>query len=339
MRAAGSVAHELPFAFCEDDVVLRGSLDICVRDADGSAARGRPQDDRARQGASPRPWSRASTRCSGRSTRSPRCAAGAPAAEIAFCFLERPEETVSRRYAADGRRLAGRRGAGGDRPAARVELHGARRARTARPARRSTASARRRAGSGSPHEPPRPRPRRPSAACARSCGACARAYPEARCSLDFTTPWELLVATILSAQCTDERVNMVTPGLFRALSGPAGVRRRRRGRDREGDLPDRLPQPEGALAARSRAGRARAPRRQGAAPHGAARAPAGRGPQDRRRRQRQRLRPARGHRGRHARRPPDAPARAHASRPIRSASSATSWRSCRARPGSSGRTC
>jgi endonuclease-3 len=41
------------------------------------------------------------------------------------------------------------------------------------------------------------------------------AYPEARCSLDFTTPWELLVATILSAQCTDERVNMVTPGLFR----------------------------------------------------------------------------------------------------------------------------
>jgi endonuclease-3 len=41
------------------------------------------------------------------------------------------------------------------------------------------------------------------------------AYPGARCSLDFTTPWELLVATILSAQCTDERVNMVTPGLFR----------------------------------------------------------------------------------------------------------------------------
>ena len=58
-------------------------------------------------------------------------------------------------------------------------------------------------------------------------------YPEARCSLDFTTPWELLVATILSAQCTDERVNMVTPGLFRALSRPAGLRRRRRGRDRQ----------------------------------------------------------------------------------------------------------
>lgn len=40
-------------------------------------------------------------------------------------------------------------------------------------------------------------------------------YPEARCSLDYTTPLELLVATILSAQCTDERVNLVTAGLFR----------------------------------------------------------------------------------------------------------------------------
>jgi endonuclease-3 len=41
------------------------------------------------------------------------------------------------------------------------------------------------------------------------------AYPDAGCSLDFASPWELLVATILSAQCTDERVNAVTPGLFR----------------------------------------------------------------------------------------------------------------------------
>lgn len=40
-------------------------------------------------------------------------------------------------------------------------------------------------------------------------------YPEARCSLDFGTPFQLLVATILSAQCTDERVNKVTPALFR----------------------------------------------------------------------------------------------------------------------------
>jgi len=45
--------------------------------------------------------------------------------------------------------------------------------------------------------------------------ALARAYPDAKIALDFTTPFELVVATILSAQCTDERVNMVTPALFR----------------------------------------------------------------------------------------------------------------------------
>jgi endonuclease-3 len=43
-----------------------------------------------------------------------------------------------------------------------------------------------------------------------------RAYPDARIALNFRSPFELLVATILSAQCTDERVNMVTPELFRA---------------------------------------------------------------------------------------------------------------------------
>ncbi|MBO2528752.1 MULTISPECIES: endonuclease III [Thermobifida] len=42
----------------------------------------------------------------------------------------------------------------------------------------------------------------------------ARMYPDAHCELDFTTPLELLVATILSAQCTDRRVNKVTPVLF-----------------------------------------------------------------------------------------------------------------------------
>jgi endonuclease-3 len=40
------------------------------------------------------------------------------------------------------------------------------------------------------------------------------AYPDARCELDFTTPLQLVVATVLSAQCTDKRVNMVTPVLF-----------------------------------------------------------------------------------------------------------------------------
>ena len=41
-----------------------------------------------------------------------------------------------------------------------------------------------------------------------------RMYPQATCALSHRTPWELLVATILSAQCTDKRVNEVTPGLF-----------------------------------------------------------------------------------------------------------------------------
>src|SRR5688500_11387264 len=42
-----------------------------------------------------------------------------------------------------------------------------------------------------------------------------RVYPDARCSLDFKTPQQLLVATTLSAQCTDERVNIVTKDLFK----------------------------------------------------------------------------------------------------------------------------
>jgi endonuclease-3 len=41
-----------------------------------------------------------------------------------------------------------------------------------------------------------------------------REYPEVRCFLDFETPYQLLVATILSAQCTDDRVNKTTPALF-----------------------------------------------------------------------------------------------------------------------------
>ncbi|MBD1852350.1 endonuclease III [Leptolyngbya sp. FACHB-711] len=44
-----------------------------------------------------------------------------------------------------------------------------------------------------------------------------RLYPEAPCTLDYETPVQLMVATILSAQCTDERVNQVTPALFRRL--------------------------------------------------------------------------------------------------------------------------
>src|SRR5256712_13586743 len=45
-------------------------------------------------------------------------------------------------------------------------------------------------------------------------GILQETYPDAHCALNFTTPLELLIATILSAQCTDVRVNLVTPALF-----------------------------------------------------------------------------------------------------------------------------
>ena len=47
--------------------------------------------------------------------------------------------------------------------------------------------------------------------------ALTRAYPEARCDLVYRSPWELLVATVLSAQSTDAQVNRITPALFAAL--------------------------------------------------------------------------------------------------------------------------
>ena len=49
----------------------------------------------------------------------------------------------------------------------------------------------------------------------------AETYPDAHCELDFTTPLELAVATILSAQCTDKRVNQVTPALFATYQSAA----------------------------------------------------------------------------------------------------------------------
>jgi endonuclease-3 len=48
-----------------------------------------------------------------------------------------------------------------------------------------------------------------------------RHYPDATCALEFGSPFELLVATILSAQCTDERVNIVTRTLFRKYTSPS----------------------------------------------------------------------------------------------------------------------
>ena len=50
-----------------------------------------------------------------------------------------------------------------------------------------------------------------------------RAFPDAHCALDFQNPFQLLVATILSAQCTDKRVNMVTPALFGRYATPEAM--------------------------------------------------------------------------------------------------------------------
>lgn len=50
-----------------------------------------------------------------------------------------------------------------------------------------------------------------------------RLYPDVLCALDHTSAWELTAATILSAQCTDVRVNLVTPALFRAFPPPTAM--------------------------------------------------------------------------------------------------------------------
>lgn len=58
------------------------------------------------------------------------------------------------------------------------------------------------------------RPRTPKGRAREAAARLTVEYPEAECALHFEDAWELLVATILSAQCTDERVNQVTPELF-----------------------------------------------------------------------------------------------------------------------------
>ena len=50
-----------------------------------------------------------------------------------------------------------------------------------------------------------------------------KTFPDARCELEFHTPFELLIATILSAQCTDERVNLVTASLFAEANTPEAI--------------------------------------------------------------------------------------------------------------------
>jgi endonuclease-3 len=84
---------------------------------------------------------------------------------------------------------------------------------------RATKAARRRALAA--------RPRRLDAAtrgkAIRAWERLKEAYPEAECALHHESPFQLLVATILSAQCTDARVNLVTPALFRDLGTPQAL--------------------------------------------------------------------------------------------------------------------
>ncbi len=67
------------------------------------------------------------------------------------------------------------------------------------------------------------RPRTPKGRARRTHQLLAEEYPVAVCELDHESPFQLLVATILSAQCTDKRVNMVTPDLFTAYPTPEGL--------------------------------------------------------------------------------------------------------------------
>jgi len=98
------------------------------------------------------------------------------------------------------------------RPAAARSKHTAKGARTrvSAPAAKKTKPARPRAGGRATRRFVAPDPVRVRAVIEQL----QELYPDAKCALDFRTPLELLVATILSAQCTDERVNKVTPALF-----------------------------------------------------------------------------------------------------------------------------
>lgn len=73
---------------------------------------------------------------------------------------------------------------------------------------------------------PAPKPEE-KARARRLIARLARAYPDAHCELDFASPFQLLAATILSAQCTDKNVNRATPGLFAAWPDAASLAKAR----------------------------------------------------------------------------------------------------------------
>ena len=121
--------------------------------------------------------------------------------------------------------------------------------------------------------------------------------PEPRSELDYRSPFELLVAVILSAQATDKSVNLATPRLFAVADTPAKMARARRGEACRLHQDDRSVPLQGEAHHRHLPAARRAARRRGAAdPRGAASAARGRA-QDRQRDPQHRLRPAHHRRG------------------------------------------
>ena len=137
-----------------------------------------------------------------------------------------------------------------------------------------------------------------------SSSVCTRPIPTRACALDHRNAYQLLVATILSAQCTDARVNMVTPAFFARYPTPEALARADRAGGGGADPVHRILPQQGAEPRRDGAGARRGP--------SAARCrermeelrvlPGGR-TEDRERRPGKRLRNQRGHHGRHPRHP------------------------------------
>ena len=136
-------------------------------------------------------------------------------------------------------------------------------------------------------------PSKSAAETRRIWSGSATQHPDADTELHFTNAFELLVATILSAQSTDERVNLVTPALFKRYPDARALAQGDDRRARAADSVDRVLPREVEIAPRHGAGARRAPRRRGAGDDGGARRAAGRRPQDRERRPRPRARRAR----------------------------------------------
>ena len=199
--------HEQPFAFAVDGVVFRGVLDVLVRRADGSMLvidyKTTRLGDR-----SPDELVAEEYELQRQAYALALLRSGASSVDVAFAFLERADAVSRAVVRPRGRADPDRGRAGRDRAVARVGLRASSLTPRVRGLRRPRPYLRRAATRMSAFDDAERR--RMSIVLRRL----RKAYPEAGIALHFGSAWELLVATILSAQCTDERVNQVTPGLF-----------------------------------------------------------------------------------------------------------------------------